>query len=208
MLLRNHFFPDRNALHCTHLRPGPDAHSFLLSAPQFHGRYYLNNTSWTCKGASHTGEVALFGVHHEGHGIWNHDAYFAMFNCFTFLGDTLSRKVAYWWTTPPHPAWFLLLSAAGIAMATAKLPIIAPLGIFCVFFANGSVYALSTRHIDAKVPHAYNLISLSIWLFVGDIGSVSGANSWQPFQPLVCNSVPKTDRFFCVNPLSPSYAPC
>ena len=173
--------------------------------------YYLNNTSWDCdkvQPSHHEGQVALYGIHDEAKGIVNHDAYFAVFNVFTFLGDTLSRKVAYWWKTPPHPAWFLLLSAAGIAMVTAKLPIIAPLGIFCVFFANGSVYALSTRHIDAKVPHAYNLISLSIWLFVGDIGSVSGANSWQPFKPLVCNSVPKTDRFFCVNPLSPSHNPC
>ena len=72
----------------------------------------------------------------------------------------------------------------------------------------GSVYALSTRHIDAKVPHAYNLISLSVWLFVGDIGSITGSNTWQPFQPIVCKSVPVTDRYFCVNPRSPSHNPC
>ena len=99
---------------------------------------------------------------------------------------------------PPHPAWYLLLSIAGLVMCTAKLPIIAPIGIFFVFFANGSIYALSTRFIDANVPHAYNLISLSVGLFVGDLGSITGSNTWQFLKPVVCRSVPCNDMFFCV----------
>jgi predicted membrane protein len=51
-----------------------------------------------------------------------------------------------------------------------------PLCAFGIAFANGAIYAQSARYIDKNVPIAYNLVSLSVWLFVGDIGSVIGSN--------------------------------
>jgi hypothetical protein len=45
-----------------------------------------------------------------------------------------------------------------------------------VAFANGAIYAQSARHIDQVVDDEFNLIALSFWLFVGDIGSVIGSN--------------------------------
>ena len=32
----------------------------------------------------------------------------------------------------------------------------------------------------------YNLLALSVWLFVGDIGSVLGSNTWEYAKPLLC----------------------
>ena len=40
----------------------------------------------------------------------------------------------------------------------------------------GAPHFLS-RHIDANIDHKYNLIALSVWLFIGDIGSVAGSNT-------------------------------
>lgn len=45
----------------------------------------------------------------------------------------------------------------------------------------------TTKFIDAKVDKQFNLIALSIWLFIGDIGSVTGANTWISFQPMLCS---------------------
>ena len=51
--------------------------------------------------------------------------------------------------------------------------------MFCVFFANGAIYGTSTRYIDNAVDKRYNLIALSIWLFIGDLGSVTGSNTYE-----------------------------
>jgi hypothetical protein len=47
--------------------------------------------------------------------------------------------------------------------------------MFLVMFANGSIYAHTTKHVDVEVGKRFNLIALSIWLFVGDIGSFTAA---------------------------------
>lgn len=142
--------------------------------------------------------MALFGQNTST--LWNHDMYFALFNFFTLLGDTGSRKFAYWFQSwldkDVNPLLFLVLSATGVLLCLIKVPFVAPLGIFCVFFANGAIYATTTKFIDMHVPHKYNLISLSFWLFVGDFGSVTGSNTWQSIQPLVCDGV--TAAYFCV----------
>jgi hypothetical protein len=58
--------------------------------------------------------------------------------------------------------------------------------------ATGSIYATTTKHMDNTFKEGtdmaqYHLIALSVWLFVGDIGSVTGANTWEYFQPLLCD---------------------
>lgn len=108
---------------------------------------------------------------------------------FTFFGDTLSRQLVYRASRLYHPFWFLLLSVLGAFICLLKLPIVAPIGIFLVFFANGGIYATSSKHIDSHVDRKINLTALSIWLFIGDIGSVLGSNTWELVAKLVCNGV-------------------
>lgn len=64
--------------------------------------------------------------------------------------------------------------------------------IFLIFFANGAIYATTTRHIDQHIGKEFNLIALSIWLFVGDWGSVLGSNTWMYAQNSVvyCDGLP------------------
>ena len=121
------------------------------------------------------GQVPLFG---EGTYLVSHDWFFAITNCLTFAGDTVSRKYAYW-AKPRSPLLYLLLSIIGAAACLSKIAILAPLGMFCVFFANGAIYGTSTRYIDNAVDKRYNLIALSIWLFIGDLGSVTGSNTYE-----------------------------
>jgi hypothetical protein len=114
--------------------------------------------------------------------IWNEskttmpkNAFQALFNLCSFLGDFTSRRLAYR-DKPRNPLFFLVLSVCGAIMVLSKTALVAPIGIFLVMFANGSVYAHSTRFIDNAVDDRYNLAALSMWLFVGDIGSVVGSN--------------------------------
>ena len=113
---------------------------------------------------------------------------FAFYNVCTFLGDTVSRKLAY--RSPPvTPLWFLLPGAVGVVICCWMVPIIAPIGGFLVFFMNGSIYAHTCRYIDTHVSNDFNLVALSFWLFVGDAGSVTGSNLVQTFKCLLidCN---------------------
>jgi len=87
---------------------------------------------------------------------------------------------------PRNPLWFLILSGIGAAGCLSKIAFVAPVGIFLVFYANGSVYATSTRHIDTHVAKQYNLTALSFWLFIGDIGSVIGSNVLSYIQVWFC----------------------
>eukprot|EP01006_Ploeotia_vitrea_P004865 TRINITY_DN115622_c0_g1_i1.p1 TRINITY_DN115622_c0_g1~~TRINITY_DN115622_c0_g1_i1.p1 ORF type:complete len:455 (+),score=213.68 TRINITY_DN115622_c0_g1_i1:206-1570(+) len=114
-----------------------------------------------------------------------HDWFFVVYNMFTLAGDSLSRKFAYW-AEPRHPFVYLILTVVGAAICLSKYAIVAPIGIFLVFFTNGAIYATSTRHIDMHVPKQYNLIALSFWLFIGDFGSVTGSNVIAHVRDLVC----------------------
>jgi hypothetical protein len=117
--------------------------------------------------------------------LMRHDWFFVFYNSFSLMGDSFSRQIAYR-HSPRHPFSFLLFSAAGAAFCLSKVPIVAPIGIFCVFFANGSIYATTTRFIDTHVAKEFNLIALSFWLFIGDIGSVIGSNVLPYIHDLVC----------------------
>lgn len=135
------------------------------------------------------GIVPLLGPHTSAAYHVPHDAFFAVYNSLIYVGDSASRQMVYRAATLRHPAWYLLASALGGALCLAKLPLVAPLGISLVFFANGAIYATSTKHIDTSVGRVFNLTALSIWLFIGDVGSVVGSNTWQVVAPLVCAGV-------------------
>jgi len=134
------------------------------------------------------GQVALLGPNTTSL-LVPHDSFFAVYNLCIYLGDSLSRQHVYARDRLIAPFYFLAGSLAGVWLGLAKIPLLAPLGLFCVFYANGSIYATSTKHIDSKVDRAFNLTALSIWLFIGDFGSVLGSNTWQRVAPLVCEGV-------------------
>ena len=96
-----------------------------------------------------------------------------------------------------NPFLFLLLSLVGIACGLCNIVYIIPFCGFLVAFCNGAVYSQvclrstivfsgfrltkqnkkqSARLIDQKVPSEFALTATSIWLFVGDVGSVTGSN--------------------------------
>ena len=89
---------------------------------------------------------------------------------------------------PKHPFIYLICSFGGAAICLSRVAIAAPIGIFLVMFGNGCIYATTTRHIDQHVDKHFNLVALSIWLFIGDIGSVIGSNVLSYIDTLVCSS--------------------
>ncbi len=120
-----------------------------------------------------------------------------MVNLFTFVGDAGSRRLAY---NIPNFQKFsrrlqsvvlaLMCSMLGACLVCSLKGIAAPLGMFLVFFSNGLIYACSTRHIDLAISSRFNLVALSVWLFVGDIGSVIGAELIDWVRALACGTAP------------------
>ena len=109
--------------------------------------------------------------------LMDHDRFFAVFNVHRFLGNSISRKFAYYFE-PRHPMIYVFITILGAALASLRMPILLWPGLFAIFFANGAIYATTAKYIDQQVHKDFNLISLSFWLFIGDIGSVLGANTW------------------------------
>ena len=134
------------------------------------------------------GQVALLGPNTTDF-LVPHDLFFAVYNTCIFLGDSISRQLVYKAPRLEDPLWYLWFSLAGALLGLAKIPILVPVGLFLVFFANGSIYATSTKYIDTHVDRAVNLTALSVWLFIGDFGSVLGSNTWQYVAPIVCAGV-------------------
>ena len=108
------------------------------------------------------------------------DAFQAVYNFHAFLGDFVSRKVIYIDGFPllirRNPLIFLMLTAVGITFGLLKIGILAWLGMFLVMFGNGSIYGATTKHVDEMVPRQFNLVALSMWLFIGDLGSTIASN--------------------------------
>merc|ERR1711991_1277391 len=112
----------------------------MLSVSLFSGiMFYIFNNPDT---------VPLFGWVDSDRILVSHDWYFTVFNLFTFAGDSISRRLVYSWK-PRNPLFFLSLSAVGAALCLCRVPFVAPLGIFSIFFANGAIYGPSTRYIDS-----------------------------------------------------------
>jgi len=103
------------------------------------------------------------------------DSFFAVFNLFNMMGGLTGRWLSYR-ITPRHPVLYTIFSAVGVTMILLRIPLLAPLSTFLVMLGDGLIYGSISRHIDAKVPREFNLIAISFWLFIGDIGSVTGSN--------------------------------
>ena len=41
---------------------------------------------------------------------------------------------------------------------------------------DGLIYGTISRHIDFVIPKVFDLVAISYWLFVGDLGSILGSN--------------------------------
>ena len=71
---------------------------------------------------------------------------------------------------------FLMSSVIGIILILSKTPLLALIGVFCITYANGSVYATTARTIDETVPWEFNLVAYSLVACVADVGGFTGAN--------------------------------
>ena len=101
--------------------------------------------------------------------------FFAIFSSFGFIADVFSRKRIYASRPTYHPIRFIALTLSGVAIIVTQLPVIAPLGTFLVFYANGSIYAQSCRWLDMRLDPKVLVIATSVFFFLGDCGSVLGA---------------------------------
>jgi len=102
-------------------------------------------------------------------------SFFAIFNLCMAVGGLSGRWVSYY-LRPRHPISYIVINAAGVALVLSRVPLVVPLGGFCVSLGDGLIYGAMSRHVDTAVPKQFNLIAISFWLFVGDIGSVTGSN--------------------------------
>eukprot|EP00758_Cryptobia_borreli_P011353 Tbor_TRINITY_DN5648_c1_g10::TRINITY_DN5648_c1_g10_i1::g.8700::m.8700 len=106
-------------------------------------------------------------------------------NIMALFGDITGRKIAYCITRKVHPLWYLLIVIIGAVVLLSKQAIIAPIGMFLVMLSNGLIYSSTTKHIDIDVDPKYNLVALSVWFFIGDVGSFIGANVVNPLLVVV-----------------------
>ena len=122
--------------------------------------------------------VTMFGKNSSY--VIGHDAFFCIYNVFTFIGATVSRKYAYVDKVNRPIGLFLLFSLAGVVLnvtaSQTNMGVLALFGGMCVFLGNGSIYNRTTKAIDNNVGSIFNLTALSAWLLVGDLGSVLGSN--------------------------------
>ena len=138
-------------------------------------------------------KVPLFLPGDETH-LMDHDFFFAIPNFAGFLGDSLSRNLAYKirGLKKRHRRYQIILccmflSVCGGVCAISKIGILAPLAMFLIFFGNGMLYASSNRFIDAEIASQFSLITLSVWLLFGDIGSVIASESVDTVRSVACD---------------------
>ncbi len=127
--------------------------------------------------------------------------YFVVFNLCSMMGDTLGRKTAYVVGKKTvffgkYPFVLLVFSLFGTILCTFKYGSLCAIGISLIMFGNGILYGSTTKHIDKCIDKQYNLIALSMWLFVGDIGSVIGSNLIEPIKLIICKH---PTLYTCVN---------
>ena len=122
------------------------------------------------------------------------DDFFSVYSLLSFIGDASGRKLTYYFKFRRNPLWYLLFSFSGAVLCLLKIPFLTWIGYCLIFLANGLIYASTTRKIDGHILKQWSLTSLSVWLFVGDVGSVTGSNIWQYFYPIIC---PHSTEYFC-----------
>jgi hypothetical protein len=130
-------------------------------------------------------KVSLWGVSSDAW-LVDKDWFFAVVNVFVLLGDSVSRKAVYAMPRLYHPWLWLLCNVAGGLCVLSAVPILYPFGMFAIYWGNGAVYGTTTKHIDSTLSRRFNLIALSFWLFIGDVGSVTGGQTWPALVPHFC----------------------
>lgn len=101
--------------------------------------------------------------------------FFALFSSFGFVADVISRRRIYEKKPESHPIRYLVFTFIGTLIILSQTPLIAPIGTFFIFFANGSIYAQSCRWLDLQLDESVLVMASSIFFFLGDCGSVMGA---------------------------------
>lgn len=111
--------------------------------------------------------------------------FFAIYTVLMALGGLLGRALPWSFKRLHHPASFIPVSAFGVMLCAVGTPhqyfgcmgpILASIGAMMLYLGDGLIYGTICRSIDERVPQAFNLAAVSCWLFVGDFGSVLGAN--------------------------------
>lgn len=125
--------------------------------------------------------------------------YFMILYTSSMVGDAIGRKIAY--SIPVKwvrwPAIYLTVSVTGLVLCLSQIGLATLVGIFLIMLANGIIYGLTIRAIDLRASYQYNLMSLSVWLFVGDFGSVIGSNVIQLVREEVCNWHYNQSQYVC-----------
>mmetsp|Transcript_37487 Transcript_37487/g.67809 ORF Transcript_37487/g.67809 Transcript_37487/m.67809 type:complete len:430 (+) Transcript_37487:67-1356(+) len=135
--------------------------------------------------------IPLFNPRGDDH-LVNWDQFFAVTYVFIFLGDAISRRVAFYLNCPTTSRIYLYLGAsvigiiAGLALEGTAIAAIIPFAIFLVFWGNGTIYGLTAKYIDMDIPSAHNLASYSFWCFIGDLGAILGGVLVESTHQLFC----------------------
>lgn len=103
------------------------------------------------------------------------DSFFTVADTASMLGGTTGRYLSYHLKLR-HPLFYSILTLAGVAVSMLWEPTLFPLGTFLILLGNGLIYGSISRHIDACMPQEFNLTAISLWLLIGDTGSVLGSN--------------------------------
>eukprot|EP00438_Fugacium_kawagutii_P007310 Skav235704 [mRNA] locus=scaffold280:327233:328582:- [translate_table: standard] len=126
-------------------------------------------------------QVPLFDPHSgQRDHLMDKNLFFAVTYIFIFLGDSISRRIAIYISTPSLNKRLACLGAAvvliilGLFVESRAVAILIPLAIFMVFWGNGTIYGLTAHHVDKHVPSEHNLASYSFWCFIGDLGAIIG----------------------------------
>merc|ERR1711862_1008803 len=107
--------------------------------------------------------------------ILEKNMFFVIFNIFNMLGGLSGRIVSYF-LRPRHPIYYTVFSFSGMCLMLLRKPVLAPISTYLIMLGNGLIYGTISKHIDSNVPRWYNLIAISIWLCIGDVGSIVGSN--------------------------------
>ena len=143
----------------------------------------------------------LFGEWTKLNIMIKQNIFLCILNAMQFIGDICGRKIIYYFKLSIHPFYYLIFSIIGAILCMSKIPIAALFGTSFVTLANGLIYSSTTYYIDKhlnKNNRKYLLTSLSFWLFIGDIGSVTGSNIWIFIQPIACNITSSKKKYFCI----------
>ncbi|CAK9081368.1 unnamed protein product, partial [Durusdinium trenchii] len=101
--------------------------------------------------------------------------FFAFYNTANMLGGLCGRWLSYQ-LQQRHPATYVCFSVLGALLLVLQEPVLAPAGAFLVMLGDGLIYGTISRHVDSVIPQEFNLIAISYWLFIGDVGSLIGSS--------------------------------